>query len=778
MSISAGKSGIIPANLAFLTIYNPSLSQNDDTIEDQILYYYSQSETQKTDRRPGRSQYEDRREYKNKKLRQIGLAQGMVEFAKCSSRTFSDGQAVDSIETEKSRILLRQVEAGWWLLASVDLTRISSPPDPQANPPTSHDKTESNTEYSSREVSPPSLLLKQIVQAHQVFLLHHAQTLQELFLRLPRTKFCAILKRFWDDFVRNWDVLLHGNPAVDVFDGVKLAAGGELGIGVGEEEWGSGEREVLEGFIERTDGLVDLIVSRFGEMTDSTLPDDNWHLGRDPRPSDGVIFSGIGAIGRPSVKRISDWVILLFKHGPDAYGVRENPVAVNRRQRKKTGSEKVEAGSIQAVTGNEQRPSPIVSSRTTTAHSCDFGIPAPIVGAPTNAHLQQPKNSRESPAQIAAKTERTQPAAAKEYAFGSDTLMKYMTFGLYGSKSATPSTDVSGEPSNAVGKDGKKGKGEHGPSRPTARSSNPSTAQGVSPGYFMVGLQGDLDDEDVLDSAPEREDTLRTDPMSSRIVLRTLVVERTGKGDTGAMKSPSTNSGSSLGMLHDRLRVIVYVKRPFIFTFLFDLHTDSLAIPSFYRSLHHQLGPLQQPLLSSTSPTKVSERLSEALAPRSTVTTRSSQLIHDLVYDPYNLTVHTTIPNIPEPGASPNIPTAGQAAWTRVEALSVHSQILNTYISTRRRASELERTCKTNRGWWVVWMRIPHVAASQQLNQMVYREAFLIRKASDYVPTAKVLGGSWGKGAGASSGWGPGKLAEGIGIDARQYIEGLVSLNR
>ncbi|KAL8926437.1 MAG: hypothetical protein Q9208_002980 [Pyrenodesmia sp. 3 TL-2023] len=743
MSISAGKSGITPATLAFLTIYNPSLSQNDDTIEDQIVYYYSQSEAQKTHRRPIRCQDEDDREYKNEKLRQIGLAQGM----------------------------------------SVDLTRISSPPDPQAQPPTSHHKTESNTEYSSREVSPSSLLLEQAVQAHQIFLLHHAQTLQELFLRLPRTKFCAILKRFWDDFARSWDVLLHGNPAIDIFDGVKLAAGGELGIGVGEEEWGSGEREVLEGFIGRTDGLVDLIVSRFGEMTsttDSALPDDDWHLGRDPRPSDGVIFSGIGAIGRPSVKCISNWMVLLFKHGQDAYGVRENPVAVNRRQRKKTESVKGEAGSKGAVTDQEPRPLPTAALKTTTAHSGEFGIPAPIVGAPTKAQLQQPKKSRDSPAQIAAKRKQTRPNAAKvEYAFGSDTLMKYMTFGLYGLKSATPSTDVSGEPSTAFGDDGKKGKGENRSSNPTARSSNPSTAQDVLPGYFMVGLQGDLDDdEDVLDSAAERKDTLRAEAMSSRIVLRTLVVERTGKGNTGAMKSPSTNSGSSLGMLHDRLRVIVYVKRPFIFTFLFDLHTDSLAIPSFYRSLHHQLGPLQQPLLSSTSPTKVSERLSEALAPRSTVTMGSSQPINDLVYDPYNLTVHTTIPNIPEPGSSPGIPTAGQAAWTRVEALSVHSQILNTYIATRQRASELERTCKTNRGWWVVWMRIPHVAASRQLNEMVYREAFLIRKASDYVPVTKVLGGSWGKRAGASSGWGPGKLAEGIGIDARQYIEGLVSLNR
>jgi hypothetical protein len=46
-------------------------------------------------------------------MRQIGLAQGMVEFG----RSFSDGKSVDTIETEKSRIILHELEAGWWILA-------------------------------------------------------------------------------------------------------------------------------------------------------------------------------------------------------------------------------------------------------------------------------------------------------------------------------------------------------------------------------------------------------------------------------------------------------------------------------------------------------------------------------------------------------------------------------------------------------------------------------------------------------------------------------------
>jgi len=228
------------------------------------------------------------------------------------------------------------------------------------------------------------------------------------------------------------------------------------------------------------------------------------------------------------------------------------------------------------------------------------------------------------------------------------------------------------------------------------------------------------------------------------------------------------------------LRVVVYVRQPFIFTFLFELTTDSLSLTSFYRALHYQLGPLQRPLVVSTSPAKVSERLWEAADPQSTSTARSTQPIYDLVYDPANLTIHTTIPNIPDSGtaAAEGLGDSG-APWTRIEALNVHSQILNTYISTRRHVSELERTCKTSRGWWVVWMRLPRGALTSETGADSFREAFLIRKASDYAaPAARKASGRFGLASSEGSGWGPGKLAEGIGIDTRRYIEGLLSLNR
>lgn len=109
---------IIPAQLSFLAIYNPSLGPTDDTFRDQVVFYYSRAARA---RRKASATHHDRehnseaelREEENEKLRQIGLAQGMVDFA----RGFSNGESMDSVETEKSRIVLKQVEKGWWILA-------------------------------------------------------------------------------------------------------------------------------------------------------------------------------------------------------------------------------------------------------------------------------------------------------------------------------------------------------------------------------------------------------------------------------------------------------------------------------------------------------------------------------------------------------------------------------------------------------------------------------------------------------------------------------------
>jgi hypothetical protein len=174
--------------------------------------------------------------------------------------------------------------------------------------------------------------------------------------------------------------------------------------------------------------------------------------------------------------------------------------------------------------------------------------------------------------------------------------------------------------------------------------------------------------------------------------------------------------------------------------------------------------------------------------------------VYDLVYDPTNLTIRSSIPNIPDLGHY----SLETSPWSRVESLNIHQRLLSTYAETRLRPLELERTCKTSRGWWIVWVRITEaqlpdhqddhdssVSHDEGFSPPPAREAFLVRKASDYVSASgharggsgtrffRDLGGASSPGLQASrSETGPGKLVEGLGLDARRYIENLLSLNR
>ena len=688
------------------------------------------------------------------------------------------------------------------MVQSINLTRL--PNSPEAATKNQSQNVAIPVEYSAREVCPPVLLLQQILRAHQIFLLHQASSIAELYVRAGKPKLCAFLKRFWDSFIWNWDVLLHGNPAVEIFNGLKLAAGGELGIGVGEEDWGSGEREVLEGFIGRTEGLVDLVVGRFGDSSHSSRDpsssslatpksqdiDSGWQVSgeRVPGPADGIIFSGVGALSRASVKSISSWMEWLYIYGQASYGVRDNPSSAPRRKRQNKGPRSSEYKPLwQELRQQQMSLNSVYLHAQGSSNSSDQvpGVPASLF-APLGVRESQDRKTSSVQKDTPRRDEQSMANdTSQSPGYGTETMVKYLTLGVYGSSWGIPSgrPPINPRVSSLRKVDGSK----------TGQSAK-SDIEGIQTqsklpdGNFLIGLQGQLD-EDMQISEDEQDIGKETNKeniseeglmLKNRIVLRTLHVERAKRKVEDSDKSQA-GKDNAIEADHDRLRVVVYIQEPFIFTFLFELQTDALAMPSFYRSLHHQLGPLQRPLLASTSPRKVSERLWEAAAPKSTASTKNSQPICDLVYDPARLTVHTTVPNIPEPGAC-----LGESQellpWTRAEALSVHSQILNTYSSTRRHTTEQERTSKTGRQWWVVWMRLPQTRPTGATGSDAYREAFLIRKASDYVaPASRKSSGRFGRevsGSGAGGGWGPGKLAEGIGIDARQYIEGLLSLNR
>ncbi|KAI1332687.1 hypothetical protein F5Y16DRAFT_356239 [Xylariaceae sp. FL0255] len=799
------QSTLMPAQLGFLAVFNPSLGATDETLDDQIVYYTSLSppSPKRRHRSRGKSTADISQEERNERLRQIGLAQGMVEF----SRDFSNGAPVDHIETEKTRVVLHEVEPGWWILASIDLTRIPLPPRLGAQVAGKPEELPENVEYSSRELRPAMLLTRDLLRAHSIFLLHHAPSLSALFVKTGRTNFVRILGRYWDMFTSTWDVMLHGNPASTIFGGIKMAACGELGVGVGEEDRGSSEREVFEGFVDRVEGLVDLVVSRFDPLSStsgtptnagvagSDSPSSWLGTGEAPKAEDGPVFLGVGAISRKSLRDITWWMEDIYTWGENAYGVKDRPTPMGQtRRRNRSAKSNV----------HNELPQQDAESK--------------------NSNIMGASPGTEMPAQSTPVENQTEHDEARTRNWMEHLKMGYgthWTLGSHGTEENTSNPDKSGPQQGR---------------RLSDQSLSPSSE---STGQYLIGLLGDM--EQSLDDEEEQ---------SSRIPLRTLTVELNNVDpmdflqvqDLGSQSKELTltQSGSKDSMdpnsqfnSQDRnksrkMRVVVYVNKPFIFTFLFKNGTDSLAWDVLYRSLHHQLSPLRKSLVASTNYRPGRPDIGEA-----------ASHIYDLVWDPKAMTIHSTIPNIPMPLEMFN--ESVPQPWSRAEAVNTHNQILNTYASTLSDYSELERTCKTSRGWWVVWTRIlerdpvpsatvPKPGTPTETNEdnnissktssnssatpqarpqppallrhessegsgqsgysggpgttslppkpKVAKEIFLIRRAGEHSSSSAgsaLLKNSYAEGGG---GWieNASRLAHGIGVDTHKYIEGLLSI--
>jgi hypothetical protein len=389
-------------------------------------------------------------------------------------------------------------------------------------------------------------------------MLHHGSTLGKMFSRHGRTKFCSILEKYWSRFASSWDVLLHGSPAVDLYGGMKLAAGGELGMGVGEEEWGSSERDVLEDFARRTQGLVDVMVSRFGEASPlqqaktSTDPktlevseEEPWiGAGRNVHAEDGVVFSGLGAVSRKSLRDLSHWVETMYSHGEHAYGVRDNPTSDRKRRQKSKLKPPPDPKADAKPEKPAQEPPPPTRNEIPRLPSSNGsstlppGIPPPIVKA---AEVSLDK------AAAAVESNRSRggsPAPESKSIMASlgdtETWVKYATLGYGtawgGKKSAedSQSTVSALVPATAPI-----------PAPIRERTPSPEAMRYIDPtpdvdlaeekiklqirlendGYFLIGLKSDMQDLDFDDDNNEGN-------WNNRIPLRTIHAEVDNKGNS------------------------------------------------------------------------------------------------------------------------------------------------------------------------------------------------------------------------------------------------------
>lgn len=601
--------------------------------------------------------------------------------------------------------------------------------------------------------------------------------------------------------------MLHGNPARNIYGGINLAASGELGMGVGEEDRGSGEREVLEGLVGRIEGLVDLVVSKFGDVEPEGAGSKDqardeasqWSgTGREPEAEDGAIFLGTGALSRKSLRDITHWMEDLYTWGDHTYGIIESPISLRRARAKKDA---------QATTGStarsESQSAPAAPSDDTTTEPRPQGA----LARTTTGMFNYIRNAAyggagggpeaDTTSSDPRQTDRRQSQPARK---GSQ-MLDYLRM-AYGGTSVAEEEPEPAPASSPPRPTDRNPSVSHAPPRPDMPT---RTSSFEAAGHYLIGLKGDIEESSSDHGASLDSDDTEADS-NSRTVLRTINVEleseALGRPETTIIKdfgnpaSALTQSQIVGSMVpgynsHDlnkakKMRVVVYVNRPFIFVFLFQLRTDSLAWDSLYRSLHHQLAPLRKALVSST---KYRPNRPKLAGPPAT------SEIYDLVWDPKSLVLRSTIPNIPDSYG----PSASRVrVWSHTDALSTHLHVLNIQAATRNRPNEMERTEKTSLGWWIVWTRlvdrqeeapsnlamIPESisdqgdgTASRDVTRSrrgsddsvatVGREIYLLRRASDHIGFRRES---------VTSDGGVARLAHGIGVDTRRYVEQLLSL--
>jgi hypothetical protein len=556
---------VTPASLSSLAIYNPSLGPTDETLLNQLVFYTS---------RLGNAAVSE-----NEKLRQIGLAQGIAEFSRGFSATTTTGEKnCTCVETQRSRIVTLELEeGGWWVHAQVDLTYIH---DPTVQPPTQ--------EYSSREIAPPQLLIAQLKKAYAQFRFHYG-TFATNWERLDRTQFCRRLEKYWLRWAWvRWDVMLHGSPVADMLaEKAVRMAGGRLGKEIGPQE-----RGFLEGWVkkEKAHGLVDMIVSRFGEeppppeeeagtdtsssgTTTTARGSGLWFWssqrgGASPAkdskknvedqsppvllPSDGCVFKGIGAV---DVKDVASYLSELYEKGDDTYVVTGNGVRRKRRRKRPNGTPQLGISSGESTPRRSTSTVRHVRSESDGPHrrtGSNLGREPEVlqepVPPPSETSPEAPQTSDPPPeTETVATPNPPPPADASSAVAGENVSTKYrnlisangkilnmLTFGWSSrvqqlGRSLTPS-EAGGDSIAATEDNTESSSGDVS----TPQDATQDVPKKDRRGSFLIGFQGDLDIEDIDD---DHEDS------SGRITTRTVWLPRTApppeNDDSTAQEKPA-----------------------------------------------------------------------------------------------------------------------------------------------------------------------------------------------------------------------------------------------
>ncbi|EPS44012.1 hypothetical protein H072_1992 [Dactylellina haptotyla CBS 200.50] len=576
---------------------------------------------------------------------------------------------------------------------SVDLTQI-------------HYSTDlATTDYSTREVAPASVLISQLKTSYRQFLLFNG-TLESVLASHGRDVLVQRLEKFYTRWAWRWEVMLNGNPAVDIWNGIKI------GRGVGEEE-----KEVLGGFADRNreeeDGserLIDLVVSRFGKLPGDEKDDKKKKAGfstrgtgKIPGPDDGCIYRGVGNLKKESVRDLAEWMARWYQYGDSSF---DYQTARPSRKKARRGKSKArtfdpprgEQSTIEnaPTEGSAPKLDPQTSmTPTTAATTSDTTETETILPPPLFTPENEPQSSRPSPKLdpnskdkakgnsklVAGNSNPTTNERNPDSRSGNNTLMlNVLTLGTYAAYSAW-----------------NRSREDQELSKPSESNLVPDSNPAETSGRFIIGYTGALDEEDN-----NEEDHPEDDPNTSQndFISTTIWVARNKFIAQDSTAEEQSNIDGSP----------VLETYPFIFAMLFHSTNESLNKASFFKLLHQQLGPLKGPLIAS------SEKQYQP---------SNNKGVYDLIFDPATLTVHTSVPSIPEPVYNNPLEPVTSSGLPRIEALHVHSQVIRVIEDTRWRdiplgspSGERERTNRTTRGWWVAWMRLEGVETQVRMPQL------------------------------------------------------------
>lgn len=209
---------------------------------------------------------------------------------------------------------------------------------------------------------------------------------------------------------------------------------------------------------------------------------------------------------------------------------------------------------------------------------------------------------------------------------------------------------------------------------------------------FLVGYSGKLVEPGEESPVEEQalDNSLTTGYQNTTITKKILNLKMRQYNEDAAYDD---NTDSLVHFETMAARVVIYLRKPFVFLLFYPLETQSIQEKQHYQALHLRLASLTEPIFSDLN-TMVS------------VSSKSPKFYY-LVADSNTNTMLSSIPYIPAE-KPPDYLTdeSDKEAYVigRQEILHVHQSVISVLTNTY--AYENEKFIRTPRNWWVYWSRL------------------------------------------------------------------------